>query len=432
MMRNYINSFIPEAIRQDADEYRRAFYLMTFTQLSVIFFFPNVIKWYKMGHTELAVSIFCVMIFVALFCPFILKLSGSLKIMGNVIMAALAWHFTVLPAVTGGIHSSALAWNIVIPVFAVTFIGFRSFLFWAGMMFLEFIVFTVMHFTGYVLPAIVLTEKQMIETQIANVLGPFLTMVISLTFGDRGLKSALLAQKEAAQVSLKAELEQEELRKKSDALAGQLESVFVQVRQHTEHLAEDIMKKMAALTKEAAQNAISANDLIGQTGDVVAQTNISMKALTSQMTDITHTSEETSKIIKTIDEIAFQTNLLALNAAVEAARAGEAGAGFAVVADEVRNLAMRSAEAAKNTSGLIEDIISRIHQGSTLVAQTNDRFTKVSESVTQTITLVDGITKSSSTQSHGIEEINKITADIHGLVSEQGSRKKEKDSRLKT
>jgi len=85
----------------------------------------------------------------------------------------------------------------------------------------------------------------------------------------------------------------------------------------------------------------------------------SMGDLTTSMVDISKASEETQKIIKTIDEIAFQTNLLALNAAVEAARAGEAGAGFAVVAEEVRNLAMRSADAAKNTADLIEDTVKR-------------------------------------------------------------------------
>jgi methyl-accepting chemotaxis protein len=137
------------------------------------------------------------------------------------------------------------------------------------------------------------------------------------------------------------------------------------------------------------------------------------------MTDISRTGEQTSKIIKTIDEIAFQTNLLALNAAVEAARAGETGAGFAVVADEVRNLALRSAEAAKNTSELIEDIIRRIHQGSDLVLKTNDTFTKVSQRVTRTITLVDDIAKSSSTQTRGIEDINRTTAEINSLVSEE-------------
>lgn len=419
MMKRYIDYFIPEGIRENADEYRRAFQITTFTQLSLLFFIPNVVKWYKMGFSGLALSIFCVMICVAFIAPFVLKYSRSLLVMGNFVITALVWHFSVLPAATGGILSSSLAWNIVIPVFVATFLGFGSFIFWSAFMLVEILVFLGLHLSGASLPAIALTPSQLIQTQIANVLGPFLTMVISLFFGDRGLKSALTAQKEAAQSSLRAEQEQEALREQSDAMAQRLESIFDQVSEQTEQLTEGVMKNMAVLTREAARNAMIANDLIGQTGDVVAQTNLSMKALTSQMAEITKTSEETFKIVKTIDEIAFQTNLLALNAAVEAARAGEAGAGFAVVADEVRNLAMRSAEAAKNTSGLIEDTINRIRQGATLVTQTNDRFAKVSESVTQIIDLVDGIAKSSTSQSQGIEEIKKIAADIHELVAQQ-------------
>ncbi len=418
-MKRYIDYFIPEGIRENADEYRRAFQITTFTQLSLLFFIPNVVKWYKMGFSGLALSIFCVMICVAFIAPFVLKYSRSLLVMGNFVITALVWHFSVLPAATGGILSSSLAWNIVIPVFVATFLGFGSFIFWSAFMLVEILVFLGLHLSGASLPAIALTPSQLIQTQIANVLGPFLTMVISLFFGDRGLKSALTAQKEAAQSSLRAEQEQEALREQSDAMAQRLESIFDQVSEQTEQLTEGVMKNMAVLTREAARNAMIANDLIGQTGDVVAQTNLSMKALTSQMAEITKTSEETFKIVKTIDEIAFQTNLLALNAAVEAARAGEAGAGFAVVADEVRNLAMRSAEAAKNTSGLIEDTINRIRQGATLVTQTNDRFAKVSESVTQIIDLVDGIAKSSTSQSQGIEEIKKIAADIHELVAQQ-------------
>ncbi|MEE9912369.1 MAG: hypothetical protein K4571_11670 [Deltaproteobacteria bacterium] len=418
MLKNYIDYFIPETIREDADEYRRAFQLTAFTQLSLIFFIPNVIKWYKMGFTGLAVSIFCVMICVSCVSPFVLKYSRSLKVMGNFVIAALAWHFSVLPAVTGGILSSSLAWNIIIPVFAVTFVGFTSFIVWSLVMLVEILVFLGMHASGYSLPTITLTAPQLIQTQIANILGPFLTMVIALIFGDRGLKSALSAQKEAAEISRRAETQQAALREESDALAGRLESVFVQVRQHTEHLTENVMGKMAAVTREAAQNAHDAHSHISQAGDVVTRTNASMKALMAQMTDITRTGEETSKIIKTIDEIAFQTNLLALNAAVEAARAGEAGAGFAVVADEVRNLAMRSAEAAKSTSGMIEDIISLIRQGASLVTETNDRFTQVSESVVNTVSLMDGITRSSAAQSRGIEEINQIATEIHTLVGE--------------
>jgi hypothetical protein len=419
MFRAYINYFIPLSIRDDADEYRRAFQMTAFTQLSVLFFLPNVIKWYKMGFTGLAISIFCVMILVAMAAPFVLKISRSLDIMGNFVIAAMVWHFSVLPAVTGGILSSSLAWNIVIPVFAVTFLGFGSFVFWSSFMLLEILVFLVIQMTGVALPSVLLTPKQLLQTQIANILGPFLTMVISLLFGHLGLKQALAAQKAAADESREAHLRQAELAQKSEAMAGRLASIFDQVSRHTEHLTENVMKKMTALTESSARNAATANDLIGTSGAVVGQTNQSVQALTSQMADVTRTSEETFKIIKTIDEIAFQTNLLALNAAVEAARAGEAGAGFAVVADEVRNLAMRSAEAAKNTSGMIEEAINRIRAGETLAKQTNDNFTKLAESVSRVLALVDGIAKSTAAQNEGIEEMKSIVTQIHELVAQE-------------
>ena len=121
MIRKYINYFIPSSIREDVDEYRRTFQITVFSQLSPLFFLPNVIKWYKMGFTWLSVSIFCVMICVAAIAPFVLKISRSFNVMGNFVIASLVWHFSVLPAVTGGIQSSSLAWNIVIPVFAAIF-----------------------------------------------------------------------------------------------------------------------------------------------------------------------------------------------------------------------------------------------------------------------------------------------------------------------
>src|SRR5690606_23057713 len=121
-------------------------------------------------------------------------------------------------------------------------------------------------------------------------------------------------------------------------------------------------------------HATQADTLMKEANRVIAKSNESMEELTGAMEDISKTSEETQKIIRTIDEIAFQTNLLALNAAVEAARAGEAGAGFAVVADEVRNLAMRAADAAKNTTALIEGSVKKIKEGSELVGVTNKAF----------------------------------------------------------
>ena len=119
------------------------------------------------------------------------------------------------------------------------------------------------------------------------------------------------------------------------------------------------MEEMSAMTKRNAESAGEAKSLVDRAGASVEKSNASMRSLVTSMAEISSMGEETAKIVKTIDEIAFQTNLLALNAAVEAARAGDAGKGFAVVAEEVRNLAMRSAEAAKNTANLIEESVKK-------------------------------------------------------------------------
>jgi methyl-accepting chemotaxis protein len=146
------------------------------------------------------------------------------------------------------------------------------------------------------------------------------------------------------------------------------------------------------------------------------------------MDEISHAGEETSKIIKTIDEIAFQTNLLALNAAVEAARAGEAGAGFAVVADEVRNLAMRAADAAKNTASLIEGTVKKVSEGSELVSGTNDAFQKVAQSASKVGELVGEIAAASNEQSQGIGQINTAVTEMDTVVQQNAANAEESAS----
>lgn len=178
------------------------------------------------------------------------------------------------------------------------------------------------------------------------------------------------------------------------------------------------LEEMSSMTKQNAGNASQANSLMKEANQVVEQANHSMAALTDSMEEISKASEETSKIIKTIDEIAFQTNLLALNAAVEAARAGEAGAGFAVVADEVRNLAIRAAQAAKNTADLIEGTMKKVSDGSELVAKTNEDFNQVATNSSKVGELVAEIATASNEQAQGILQANDVMAAMDQVVQQ--------------
>ena len=172
------------------------------------------------------------------------------------------------------------------------------------------------------------------------------------------------------------------------------------------------LEEMTSMTRQNAGNANQANELMQTAKEIIEKANGAMNQLIQSMRDIGHASEETQKIVKTIDEIAFQTNLLALNAAVEAARAGEAGAGFAVVADEVRNLALRAATAAKNTSELMADVVTKVRNGGKLVDTANEAFKEITDSSMNVVNLIGEIAEASQEQSNGIEQINIAVSEI--------------------
>lgn len=166
------------------------------------------------------------------------------------------------------------------------------------------------------------------------------------------------------------------------------------------------LEKMSSMTNKNAEDATQAKRLIGDLNDAGDQASQSMNELIRAMEQISRSSEETSKIVKTIDEIAFQTNLLSLNSAVEAARAGEVGAGFAVVADAVRSLALQAARAASDTSELIVATVQKINEGMRSLSKTSSSFQEVSGRSKEITQFIEGIAQSSDQYAQGVQQIS--------------------------
>ncbi len=211
--------------------------------------------------------------------------------------------------------------------------------------------------------------------------------------------------------------------------ADQLETAGGQVADSSHQMAEGateqaasieetsaVLQQISASTKQNADNTRDANSMVNEICVSANQSKEAMEKMGNVIQKIKSSSDETAKILKSIDEIAFQTNLLALNAAVEAARAGEAGKGFAVVAEEVRNLAQRSAEAARSTGKLIEESQNNSNEGVNTSTEVADVLSKVVEGIENVTTLINGVTSASEEQSNGIEQINDATRDMDKAI----------------
>jgi methyl-accepting chemotaxis protein len=209
------------------------------------------------------------------------------------------------------------------------------------------------------------------------------------------------------------------------AASTELSQVFQQINSASHTLANNTTQQAAAIqeittsieqldtTTLGAKEQTDLNlALIGDTAGTVKEAGARMEQLTAAMKRIAQNSNQTQRILKTIDEIAFQTNILALNAAVEAARAGEAGAGFAVVAEEVRALAGRAANASRETTALVDQSVAAVKQGGEAVDQVGQAFSKVRDLQSRSHEGIEKLANASTQQAAGLGEIRKACAEV--------------------
>jgi methyl-accepting chemotaxis protein len=226
-----------------------------------------------------------------------------------------------------------------------------------------------------------------------------------------------------------------------EASSQQVSSASGQVKSASSELAEGAstqassleetsasLEELSSMTKQNSENARQANTMAGAARAAAENSKGAMDRMGGAIRNIKRSSDETAKIIRTIDEIAFQTNLLALNAAVEAARAGDAGKGFAVVAEEVRNLARRSAEAAKSTSSLIEESQKNADQGVSVSSEVADILARIVESVQKLAQLIGEVSSASDEQSKGLAQIGSAVTEMDRVTQSNAASAEESAS----
>jgi len=233
---------------------------------------------------------------------------------------------------------------------------------------------------------------------------------------DKALQQVAISADQVASASMQVSTGGQSLSQGASEQASSLEEI------------SSSLQEMSSMTKQNALNAREAKGVAEQARGSAEKGVESMNRMSSAINQIKSSSDATSRIVRTIDEIAFQTNLLALNAAVEAARAGDAGRGFAVVAEEVRNLAMRSAEAAKNTATLIEEAVKNSENGVAINTEVLVNFQEITEKISKVSQVVAEIAAASEQQDQGISQVNKAVEQMNQLTQQNAANAEESAS----
>ncbi len=263
-------------------------------------------------------------------------------------------------------------------------------------------------------------NRDLTARMIGDYKGDLATIKKSLNLAVDNLDKALQQVSEAA----------EQVTSASNQISSGSQSLAQGANEQASSLEEvsSSLEEMASMTKQNADNATQAKSLSGESEQNTKTGTEAMERMSSAINRIKESSDQTAKIIKTIDEIAMQTNLLALNAAVEAARAGEAGRGFAVVAEEVRNLAQRSAQAAKNTADMISESVKNADDGVKIADEVSQSFGSIATSTKKVNDLIAEIAAASQEQSQGIDQVNSAVAQMDKVTQQNAANSEESAS----
>jgi methyl-accepting chemotaxis protein len=259
--------------------------------------------------------------------------------------------------------------------------------------------------------AVTTTSHALKILYVVIILGLGVGITLASIFTSKLNSSLKRVSHELGDISAQIETATGQLATASDALAQGASEHAVAVHETRSSL-EDLSNKI----KNNNTTAKAADEVMTETTKEVREAEDSMQAASAAMNEIAQSGGKIEKILKTINGIAFQTNLLALNAAVEASRAGEAGAGFAIVAEEVRNLAIRSAEAAKDSGDLIFQMIRNIESGTAFVTATANRLSETSERIARTSSLFTEMSNSSEEQSQNIDTIHETIVQMDAVI----------------
>ncbi len=445
---NLITNFVPAHFKEESRILAQAKLVVGINLAIIVAALIYSVLYFIMGHNWGGIIIITGSM-LGFWTLFHIRLTKSLILIGNEIVFLMFYVQVLLSFTTGGAQAPNIGWFAAVPVIAVVLNGVASGVVWGVLTALLITGMFLIELTGFQFPVLVsLTPAELEVYQgiiTAGLVLFILAFCVLFEFKRKkilGESESLRLDSEQAAANLKNTTDNlSDMSRRSDNLLKEATVVINQINTGASALSnaaqslasgastqaasmEEIassLNEIESQAKENNQNATDAEQISAQTLKIVATSNKQMEEMQNSMKKIDSTSSDVSKIIKVIDEIAFQTNLLALNAAVEAARAGKYGKGFAVVAEEVRNLAARSAEAAKNSTELIENSVNEVANGVKNSDQTAGILTEIQESVDKTNKLVGEIYTASSDQTRAIGEVNNGLTQVNNVIQQNSA-----------